>query len=47
LVVAGGHPDAHVSKYALAALDAAHFDPRASGLYWRALEHLLEVWRRQ
>jgi hypothetical protein len=39
------HPDAHVAKYTLAALDAADADPEAARLYLAAIAHLHAWWR--
>jgi len=39
------HPDAHVAKHTLAALDAAEADPEASRLHLAAVAHLHALWR--
>ncbi len=45
LATAGAtHPDAHVAKYTLACLDAAHDDPSAAPLHLAAAQHLLDHW---
>lgn len=41
---AATHSDAHVAKYTLACLDAAHDDPSAAPLYLAAAQHLLDHW---
>ena len=41
------HPDAHVTKYTLAGLDAAATDPEQARLYIAAVAHLQAWWRAQ
>ncbi len=42
---AATHPDAHLAKYTLACLHAAHSDPEAAALFRAAAAHLAVWWR--